>query len=161
MTPEQQQFIEKLAKTPCPKPNLGECWVFTGAKDKDGYGKVRFRKKVERANRVSHILFLGPLEDEEVVLHECDNPPCCRPGHLRKGSQLENMQDKVAKGRQVNVSVITRGQAEYIREECAKGRDRRELARELGIGATTVSAAKTGQNWRCDLRGFDLKGVAS
>lgn len=39
---------------------------------------------------------LGP---GEIVMHECDNPPCIFLGHLRVATQAENMADMARKGR--------------------------------------------------------------
>jgi hypothetical protein len=39
------------------------------------------------------------LETHEVVMHECDNPPCWNPNHLKVGTLLENLQDSINKGR--------------------------------------------------------------
>jgi len=36
------------------------------------------------------------------VCHSCDNPPCCRPDHLFRGSQRDNVVDAVTKGRLTN-----------------------------------------------------------
>jgi plasmid maintenance system antidote protein VapI len=40
---------------------------------------------------------IGP--GDHVVMHTCDNRACIRPSHLVLGTQLENMQDAVSKGR--------------------------------------------------------------
>jgi hypothetical protein len=51
------------------------------------------------AHRWSWTLANGPIPDGMVVMHRCDNPPCVNPGHLSLGTQLENIADRVSKGR--------------------------------------------------------------
>jgi predicted HTH domain antitoxin len=52
-----------------------------------------------RAHKVAWILTNGPIPNGLMVCHKCDNPPCCNPNHLFLGTQTENMQDALAKGR--------------------------------------------------------------
>lgn len=81
----------------------GDCWLWTGGKDKDGYGKFRVSTSgpgaQTRAHRFSYELHHGPLADGLMVCHSCDNPPCVRPEHLFPGTALQNRNDAVAKGR--------------------------------------------------------------
>ena len=94
------------------KPNAGElfmqsvqkaddngCWLWMGARDRDGYGRVAVNRKLRRAARVAYGLFVGPIEKGLLVMHLCDNPPCVRPDHLRLGTASENITDAVRKGR--------------------------------------------------------------
>lgn len=71
------------------------CWVWTRRCLPNGYG--RFREGY--AHRTSYELVYGPLTDGVKVLHHCDNPPCIRPSHLFSGTQKDNMQDCLKKGR--------------------------------------------------------------
>jgi len=41
----------------------------------------------------------GPIPDGMVVMHLCDNPPCCEPTHLKLGTRAENNADRDRKGR--------------------------------------------------------------
>lgn len=77
------------------------CWLWTGFRDSDGYGKFQIgtnqKKKSVRAHRFSYELVHGPTE--LLVLHNCDNPPCVNPDHLYAGTHSDNMKDMYAKGR--------------------------------------------------------------
>lgn len=75
------------------------CWLWSGGVSQDGYGKVKRYGKTLRAHRVFYEHFKGPLPEGMWVLHTCDNPLCVNPNHLWAGTQLENEQDKDAKGR--------------------------------------------------------------
>jgi hypothetical protein len=79
------------------------CWLYTGFRKWDGYGwlarwhngKIRYLT----AHRYAWILTYGDPAKGMHILHECDNPPCCNPSHLRLGTHQDNMADAKAKGR--------------------------------------------------------------
>ena len=86
-----------------------DCWNWLGYLDKDGYGqfsitrqtpiKIYGKYTAKKAHRLGWELIYGPIPKKILVCHSCDNPPCCNPEHLFLGTQLENMQDAVKKGR--------------------------------------------------------------
>lgn len=76
-----------------------ECLVYTGGCDKDGYGKTWHDGKSIRAHVAAWIASNGPIPDGLLVLHHCDTPPCFRLEHLYLGTQLDNMQDRLKRGR--------------------------------------------------------------
>lgn len=80
--------------------NQNGCWNWNGAKDKNGYGAVRFLHARDKAHRIAWKLFRGPIPEEMCICHACDNPSCVNPVHLFVGSKSDNMQDKVVKQRQ-------------------------------------------------------------
>lgn len=67
---------------------------------------VVFRGKTYFAHRVAWILINGEIPVIEgadyrgtVLRHTCDNPLCVKPAHLRLGTHLDNMRDKVERNR--------------------------------------------------------------
>lgn len=77
----------------------GSCWEWTGGRDWDGYGIFSVRGKSVRAHRMAYSLAHGEEMPSVMVLHRCDNPPCCNPEHLWIGTALDNARDAVSKGR--------------------------------------------------------------
>lgn len=78
------------------------CWLWTGDKFRDGYGKFKGPApdhKTYQAHRFSFEHFIGPIPDGLLVCHRCDTPPCVRPDHLFTGTHYDNVQDAIAKGR--------------------------------------------------------------
>ena len=76
------------------------CWPFQGARTAPGWhGSVTYHGRRIVAHRLAWTLARGPIPAGLLVLHRCDNPPCCNPDHLYLGTQRENMRDAAAKGR--------------------------------------------------------------
>jgi len=79
-----------------------ECWEWKRGKFYDGYGQVKWNGHGTRAHRVAWELIYGPILEGLLVCHTCDNPPCCNPSHLFLGTQKDNIQDAIHKGRMLN-----------------------------------------------------------
>jgi hypothetical protein len=87
-----------------------------------------------------------------VVCHTCDNPPCCNPRHLFKGTNAVNTADRVKKGR----SSASRGERnwrailteEQVREIRGSALSHTELARRYGVGRTAIAAVRERKTWR-------------
>lgn len=92
MSEAQRLLFDRL------RPTEAGCLEWTGGST-HGYGCVHFQGKVWRAHRLAWTLQHGPIADGMMVLHRCDNPPCCNHEHLFLGDQTTNMQDCSAKGR--------------------------------------------------------------
>jgi hypothetical protein len=91
--------IDKNGPVPAHCQELGPCWIWLTYKDEHGRGQIDTSKGLRHAHKVSWELHNGPVPDGMCVLHRCDNMGCPNPAHLRLGTQLENIQDKIAKGR--------------------------------------------------------------
>jgi hypothetical protein len=80
------------------------CWEFQGRTDDFGYGvidirKMRLGQSTISTHRLMYLAECGEIPNGLCVLHRCDNPPCCNPGHLWLGTRGENIADARAKGR--------------------------------------------------------------
>lgn len=69
--------------------DLTQCWEWTGAVDKSGYGMIRVGKKVLLAHRLS--FYLANLDWPAELCHSCHNRLCCNPSHLSPCTHEENM----------------------------------------------------------------------
>lgn len=79
---------------------LTGCWHWQASRNKDGYGLFyHTKKKKVKAHRFSYTIYIGDLPNNMVVRHECNNPICCSPFHIKIGTYKENMEDKVRRGR--------------------------------------------------------------
>lgn len=77
-----------------------ECWEWQGARLlSGGYGVTCWDGKLIRAHRLALALTDGVWDDRRPVCHTCDNPPCCNPSHLWRGTDAENAKDRDSKGR--------------------------------------------------------------
>jgi hypothetical protein len=108
---------------------------------------------------VAFELAFGPISAGFVVCHRCDNPSCCNPSHLFAGTQLENVQDAIHKGRLVphvskNAGEGNRGaklnpsQVAYLKALGLKGFDAGQLAKWYEVSLSAVYRILQGKQWR-------------
>lgn len=77
-----------------------ECWPANNIPLTElKYGYVSFEGKKYQAHRVSHELHIGPVPEGLLVLHHCDNRPCCNPKHLHAGTHQDNILEAIERDR--------------------------------------------------------------
>jgi hypothetical protein len=167
----EERFWAKVNKDgPIPEhcPELGPCWVWTRAKDARGYGKIGIPRGLvgkyttATTHRLSYEWEFDPIPDGLIILHRCDNPPCCRPSHLRLGTQSDNAKDTIAKGRhpflcdktrirrgeENSFATLTEDSVRLIRKLRQEGKKYVELAELFGCTTGCISGVLTGRSWR-------------
>jgi hypothetical protein len=129
-----------------------ECWPWTGKVDPYGYGQFKENNRFIRAHRRAAELTLG-RQPRQLILHSCDNPPCCNPGHLREGTTQDNTRDMMERGRgrpgrpsgELNTRArLTWDDVRRIRESKASGAD---LALEFRCSESNIRAIRSGRSW--------------
>lgn len=130
-----------------------ECWEWKGAPNTDGYGHISVggRKNQHKlaAHRVAKTLAEGKeIEEGRLLLHACDNPPCCNPEHLFVADHQTNMDDMVSKER----SAMSYGNAKIdwdivdeIRNSFLTGK---ELSEKLNLSKGTISDIRNHKTWK-------------
>jgi hypothetical protein len=145
---------------------VGDCWVWQGAKTKQGYGRLSYRAKYSQpvyAHRAMYEDVHGPVPADMEVCHSCDNPACINPAHLWVGTHKENIQDAIRKGRHYfrkgrppggphgsasHRAVLTVDQVREIRKLRGAGLRPIEIAQRLDQPYQRVYAVISGQSWK-------------
>ena len=136
----------------------GECWLWTGHVDLDGYGVLVlvWRPKQEiKAHRAAYMLWSGAIPDGMCVCHACDVRLCCNPAHLFLGSRADNNRDRDQKGRNSALSGESHRSAKLNWKKVAEIRQRRTngegvtaLAKDYGVAYQVIQAVVARRTWR-------------
>lgn len=144
--PMPERFWSQVAK--------GEgCWEWQGAGAAGGgYGRITVDGRHQLAHRLSWTMANGPIPAGMFVCHKCDNPPCVRPDHLFLGTNAENTQDAVSKGRMHlgelhGMARLTEAQVVEIRRQRAAGVKGSVLADRYGVNRNTIYHIKKRRTW--------------
>jgi hypothetical protein len=94
-----EPFLLRFMRKVLPEPNSG-CWLWEGTYH-NGTGRPLFSVRKGRsrtAARIAYELFCGPIPENKMVCHHCDNKACVNPSHLYAGTAFDNMRDLVQRG---------------------------------------------------------------
>ncbi len=154
--PLEDRFWEKVDRG---APD--DCWEWKGQRNRQGYGIVALEGRVGKyqprtmAHRAS-LMLAGVRIAGKLVCHHCDNPPCVNPSHLFVGTDQDNYDDSVRKGRR-RPGANARGEAcktklsnqdvLSIRGLAAAGISQLWLAKAFSISKQSVSMIVTRKRW--------------
>lgn len=133
------------------------CWLWTGAKH-GGYGRIYWQEGIKKyratAHRVIASLVFGEIGREVVVRHSCDTPACINPDHLSCGTQRDNVNDRVVRGRGGSHKIAgeksprAKLSAEDVREIRNKFGYVNDVLATFGISKTQYRRIINNQAWR-------------
>uniref|UniRef100_A0A6M3KRH2 Putative homing endonuclease n=1 Tax=viral metagenome TaxID=1070528 RepID=A0A6M3KRH2_9ZZZZ len=119
-----------------------DCWEWM-AGCRHGYGGFHVGGKVVVAHRFAYEDKIGPIPNDKLACHSCDNRKCCNPAHLFIGTYRDNAEDAANKGRMHGgpspYSVKYPEDAAVIRQLVAHGQAQTDVARKFNLSVDTIS----------------------
>ncbi len=166
-------FVDQKFWAKVDKRGEDECWPWLGTIQSMGYGTVTIARTPLLAHRVACAFDGRQPGSDQVVMHTCDNPPCCNPRHLVVGTQADNVADMHRKGRAVSgydravrgdghwarrhpewtygernpAAKLTEAEVIEIRSRRQAGASLYRLAREFGVSRPMIGNIVARKNW--------------
>lgn len=154
----EENFWRRVDKISSPNG----CWLWTGALGNDGYGRLEADNgRHAVAHRYAWIKLKGRVPRALHVCHNCpggDNPACVNPDHMFLGTDKDNMQDALKKGKhfvpglkgeQHGMAKLTSLQVRIIRYLFRHGLTcKAQLGRMCGISPQQINLIIERRSWK-------------
>ena len=120
-----------------------------------GYGTIGIKGKSVSAHRAAYEIYIGNIPKDDLsahgwcVCHTCDERLCVNPDHLFLGTNQDNLDDMIRKGRSMRGAKNPKSK---INEKVAMEiyndpRVHRKIADDYNVSGTLVSLIKSKQRW--------------
>ena len=122
--------------------------------DKDGYPRVKWKKKMWRLNRLIYTFVNGSIPEGKVVGHSCNNKGCINPNHLYLTTFEENSthasRDGLYRtGENHPKAKLNLDKAVEIREMYSTGEfSQQYLATYFGVSQSVISEVVLNKKWK-------------
>ena len=147
----------------------GECLLWQGVVNKDGYGLFWLQGRAYLAHRLAWKFRHGAFPDQgRIIRHTCHNRLCGNPGHLVEGTQRDNIRDCIEAGRRNNPKADqhwTHRRPEHVKRFASDHRRKltseqvlnirarstqttATLAHEFGVSPVTISSILNRKTWK-------------
>lgn len=128
--------------------------MYTGGWNGRGYGNIWDKGCTRSAHVVSYEVHTGPVPEGLYVLHSCDNKWCINPEHLFVGTQQDNIDDMVSKGRdgfageKNGKAILNEEKVRQIKNLLRdSGLSCRTIGERFGVSGPAIMQIKHGRNW--------------
>lgn len=131
----------------------GECWLWTGGINDNGYGRTCIGGKILYVHRVAWQAAHGPIPAGLFVCHRCDVRLCVNPAHLFLGTTTDNIRDAARKGRVAHgerrpEAKLTAEIVREIRDAYARGDvSQQALAERFSVCRGTIAPVVRSRTW--------------
>lgn len=147
------------------KASVGDperCWNWNAGRTSAGYGGFYVGGRTLSAHRISYELTYGPIPEGLLIRHDCDNPPCVNPHHLRTGTVRDNSMDSSIRGRnyrgtrhhfsKMTPETVRQCREEHVRDHVSSN----ELADRYGITDVAMLNVLHGRVWKSVTHGVSV-----
>lgn len=120
----------------------------------------KFRKEVNKRPRdAKRILGIKPGSGQ-YALHHCDQPLCIEPTHLYIGTQQDNVNDMMSRGRHGYgdnygsahpSSKLTGDQVREIKRRIAQGESQSSVAKDYPVGRSQIANIISCGSWKREI----------
>jgi len=145
----KKRFLIKLPKNYKDPEMENHCWNWQGAKNKDGYGLIKWGGITYNAHRISYIIFKKLIPINKHIRHTCNNPSCINPKHLILGTASDNIIDMI----KINIRCNQKLNEEAVKviKWMLKYKYEKELIQKLAnlykVSKTTIYDIKSNRTW--------------
>lgn len=141
------------------KRGPGECWEWKLSRNPKGYGQfgghlANGKQWMCLASRYAYFSHYGISGTPLLVLHSCDNPPCCNPAHLRLGTVQDNSDDMVCRernerGSEHHQAKLTEQAVQVLETMWRSGLyTQAQLAEHFQVNQSQISRAINRRRWK-------------
>lgn len=113
------------------------CWIWLGAKGKNGYGRIEIDGKSTGAHRWYWERIHGPMPEGMEPHHKCENPACVNPAHI----------EPVTHGENLRAGIQAKLDWQKVREIRASSETPKVLADRYGVSVTLIYEVKRNACW--------------
>jgi HNH endonuclease len=156
--PPIEERLRNYVEKPGPPQVSTPCRIWQGTVNKDGYGVLSWDndgERYSRVHRITWVIHFGPIPNGLWVLHHCDCPGCINPDHLYLGDAQSNMDAKMERGRNVNVTGEDHGCSKFswkdvslIRYFLNQGWSCTRLAERYGVTRSAIELIRDWKSWK-------------